>query len=161
MKTIQDLDQDDESLVRYKQQLLGQTTGVKGQDGSNTVIVFKTVYCPTFQTCDLHVKAVCACLCVCVCVCVCTTIQCSLPVLGMFIIAQIWLCCNDPTILYRIPYQSNIPQISLCYVRSVYLHSKKRYRNVNCLPLVKNNIVGEIVIATCCDYSIPLSITGV
>ena len=32
LKTIQDLDQDDESLVKYKQQLLGQTSGVLGEE---------------------------------------------------------------------------------------------------------------------------------
>ena len=31
LKTIQDMDQDDESLVKYKQQLLGQTQGVLGK----------------------------------------------------------------------------------------------------------------------------------
>lgn len=31
LKTIQELDADDESLVRYKQSLLGQTSDVKGE----------------------------------------------------------------------------------------------------------------------------------
>lgn len=32
LKTIQDLDADDESLVKYKQTLLGQTAGVLGKE---------------------------------------------------------------------------------------------------------------------------------
>ena len=31
LKTLQELDADDESLVKYKAQLLGQTTDVKGR----------------------------------------------------------------------------------------------------------------------------------
>lgn len=39
LQTIQQMDADDESLVKYKQQLLGQTQGVLGKKGSLFIII--------------------------------------------------------------------------------------------------------------------------
>jgi Rho GDP-dissociation inhibitor len=38
LKTLQELDADDESLVKYKAQLLGQTTDVKDEGGANVLV---------------------------------------------------------------------------------------------------------------------------
>lgn len=58
LKTIQDLDKDDESLVKYKQQLLGQTSEVKGENQQThtcrgeTVLFFFFVV-PLYTNCGL------------------------------------------------------------------------------------------------------------
>lgn len=72
LKTIQDLDKDDESLVKYKQQLLGQTSEVKGENQQThtcrgeTVLFFFFVV-PLYTNCGLCACDTCCKSCPCVC----------------------------------------------------------------------------------------------
>lgn len=71
LKTIQDLDKDDESLVKYKQQLLGQTSEVKGENqqthtcrGETVLFFFLWFLCIPTVACVLVIHVASHALCV-------------------------------------------------------------------------------------------------
>lgn len=68
LKTIQGLDADDESLIKYKQTLLGQTTDVLDEGGNNVLLKKLVFKCEGRDDVELDLTGYGACVCVYVCV---------------------------------------------------------------------------------------------
>ena len=72
LQTIQQMDADDESLVKYKQQLLGQTQGVLGKKGSLLLLLLLLLMWEGLHLtllpllCVLRVGVINSCICECV-----------------------------------------------------------------------------------------------